>query len=172
MLDIIRGEARPARSTRILFTILTGSTFLVQFWTFNSWALAMSLAEFIGQLMLLFLGMKYGVGGMQRIDKISYILFAVAMTSYFLTGESLLGLFLLCMTDLVAYMPTIVKNFKSPELDTPFYFVAGTVIPIFGLLAASDYLDIDQTIYPVYLMLANGIAAYPLAVHYRRQKQA
>ena len=48
-LDIVRGRARPARSTRILFFVLMGTTFAIQSRAFTSWVLALTGAEVLSQ---------------------------------------------------------------------------------------------------------------------------
>ena len=160
--DILKGRAQPARSTRILFFILMTTTLIVQSRDFTSWVLALTVGEVLSQLILLALSVKYGLGGLKRVDIASYIMFSFALTAYLITGETLVGLFLLCLTDVVAFIPTLVKNFRDPSTDTPLFYAIGAVAPTFSLFAASDYSDLNQVLVPAYLIIINILALVPL----------
>lgn len=171
-IDILKGRAKPARSTRILFFLLMTATLVVQSRAFTSWALALTAAEVISQFVLLILSVKYGLGGLKRLDIASYGLFVLAITGYIVTGETLVGLLLLSAADLVAFVPTLVKNWKDPSTDTPLFYIIGGVAPALSILAASSYTDLNQLIVPAYLVAINALAVYPLLISSQSQSAA
>ena len=95
----------------------------------------------------------------------SYVVFTLALAGYLATGSTLVALILLCTTDIVAFIPTLVKNFKDPTSDTPLFYIVGAIAPAFAFLAASDYGDINQTIVPVYLVFVNILAVIPILLY-------
>jgi len=168
--DILKGRAKPARSTRILFFFLMATTLFVQSRDFTSWVLALTVGEVLSQLILLILSIKYGLGGLQKVDIMSYLIFTLSLIGYLLTGNTLVALLLLCTTDIVAFIPTLVKNFRDPTSDTPLFYVVGAIAPAFAFLAASDYSDINQTIVPAYLVFVNILAVVPV-LFFKTEKQ-
>src|SRR5438270_5190763 len=100
-IDIIKGRAKPARSTRILFLLLIVTTFIVQSHEFTSWVLLLTVGELATQVLLFFLSIKYGIGGLTRLDIICYGGFIVSLTAYLLTKNGVLSLTLLVLTDLI-----------------------------------------------------------------------
>ncbi len=168
--DILNLKAKPSRSTRLLFFVLMSTTLVIQSRDFTSWVLALTVAEVASQILLLGLSFKYGLGGLQRLDVISYVLFTIALTGYLVTGETLVGLALLCLTDLVAFVPTIVKNFKDPKSDTPLFFFMGVVGGVFSVLAADDLTDINEILVPGYIAVINLFPLLPLISEPLRKK--
>lgn len=104
-------------------------------------ARAFTVAEVVSQTILLGLGIKYGVGGMQRLYKVCYVW--------------------LCLTDLAAITPTIIKNWRLPGSDSPLWFGAGVVASILSALAAKHY-TVTELMVLVYLAFANLLAFIPL----------
>lgn len=155
MRDIVMGRAVPARSTRILFLVLLVTILIVQSRDFTSWILAFTVSQVVTQLLLFGLSMKYGVGGFSLLDIAMYVLFIISVSVYVLTDNTLIGLILLCITDFVAFVPTIVKTWNSPESETSLFFVGGAVSSLLAILAASQLNDINQILFPSYIIVAD-----------------
>lgn len=164
-LDILKGRARPARSTRILFLFLMLVTLFVQSREFTSWALLLTIGELATQVLLFGLAFKYGVGGLARLDLVCYGAFCISLAVYVMTQNAVLSLTLLIMTDLIAFVPTIVKNWRDPTSDTWVFFVTGGMAAAAAALLARETNSYAEIVFPAYIFVANALAVAPILLH-------
>lgn len=170
--DIVRGRARPARSTRILFLLLMVVTLFVQSQEFTSWVLLLTIGELASQMLLFGLSFKYGMGGLSRLDITCYGAFAISLLAYLLTKNATLSLTLLILTDLIAFVPTIVKIWRDPTSDTWAFFVVGGMAAAAASLLARSGNSYGEVIFPAYIFVSNALAAAPIIVHNRRLRRS
>lgn len=171
-VDIIKGRAKPARSTRILFLLLILVTLVVQSREFTSWVLLLTIGELATQVMLFGLGMKHGMGGLARLDVVCYIAFAISLAAYLLTRNATLSLTLLVLTDSIAFLPTIVKIWRDPTSDTWVFFVVGGVAAAAASLLARSTNSYTELLFPTYIFIVNALAAIPILLHSRRIRKS
>jgi Na+/phosphate symporter len=156
IFDILSGKARPARSARLMFTVLLLVALLQQHALGSGWALAVTIGEAIGSVMILVLALQKGVGGLKRTDLICYVLLGLGMLVWLTTRNAVLGLHLTVLTDVVAFMPTLIKTWREPDSETPLFFIAGAVAPLFSMAAAGEY-TYAVLLFPAYLAAVNLI---------------
>jgi hypothetical protein len=169
-IDIVKGRAKPARSTRILFLMLMAVTLVVQGREFTSWVLLLTVAEVLTQMLLFSLSIKYGIGGLARFDVICYAAFVVSLSAYLVTQDAVLSLTLLMLTDFISFLPTLVKIWRDPTSDTwPFFLFGGVVAAAAALLARNTNAYVEVA-FPAYLLAANALAAAPILLHNKRKK--
>ena len=170
-VDIVRGRARPARSTRILLLLLMTVTLVVQAREFTSWVLLLTIGEVLSQILLFGLGIRYGVGGLSRVDVICYVAFGISLGAYLLTQDAVLSLLLLMATDSIAFAPTILKIWRDPASDSWVFFFFGGVAAAFASLLATSSTAFAEWGFPTYLLVANALAAAPIMVHVYRSRR-
>lgn len=170
-VDVVKGRARPARSTRILLLLLMSVTLIVQAREFTSWVLLLTIGEVLSQMLLFGLGLRYGVGGLSRVDIICYLAFGVSIGAYVLTQDVVLSLLLLMVTDSIAFAPTILKIWRDPASDTWMFFFFGGVMAAAASLLASSSGTFVELAFPGYLFVANAVAAVPIMLHTYRTKR-
>ncbi len=171
-VDILKGRAKLARSTRILFLFLMLVTLFVQSREFTSWVLLLTIGELATQVLLFSLVFKYGVGGLARLDLLCYGAFAVSLIAYLLTRNVVLSLTLLIVTDLIAFVPTIVKNWRDPTSDTWVFFVAGGMAAAAASLLARETNAYAEVVFPVYIFAVNALAVAPILLHRRTVRRS
>ncbi|HUP26757.1 MAG TPA: hypothetical protein VM124_03890 [Candidatus Limnocylindrales bacterium] len=153
--DILRGQARPARSTRLMFALLLVLTLLQQHSVGNRLSLALTLGESVGALGILAFALWKGVGGLRRLDVVCYILLATDILIWRTTHNSLVGLHLTIVADQIAIWPTLVKTWRDPTSETPLFFIAGSVAPLFAI-AAEKNLSYGIVLFPLYITVINA----------------
>ena len=153
-IDTIKGRAKPARSARLMFALLLVVTLLQQNQLHSGWLLALTVGEAVGSIGILLLALKYGVGGLTRIDMACYVLLGLDILLWQSTGNALLALHLSVLADLIAFTPTLIKTWRQPWTETPLFFVFGTVAAPINILATGKY-SYAVLLFPVYLMVAN-----------------
>ena len=169
--DIIKGRAKPARSTRVLFLLLILVTLFVQSRGFSSWVLWLTWGELATQILLFGLAYKYGVGGLSRLDIACYVSFAVSLLAYLVTSDVTLSLTLLLLTDAIAFVPTIVKIWRDPTSDTWVFFVVGGMAAALASLLARSSNTYIELAFPAYIFFANALAAVLILLYNRRFKK-
>lgn len=170
--DLVKGRAKLARSTRVLFLLLMLVVLVVQSREFTGWVLFLTVGEVLSQALLFILAIRYGVGGLSRSDIICYIAFAMSLSAYLMTKDAALALTLLIVTDAIAFTPTVVKIWRDPSSDTWMYFVVGGVGAAGAALLARDTNTYMEIAFPVYILVADTVAAAPLLMHYRRSRKS
>ncbi len=169
-IDVIKGRAKLARSTRILFLFLMTVTLIVQGAEFTSWVLLLTVGEVLSQILLFILSIRYGVGGLARFDIICYVAFMASLSAYLATKNATLSLTLLILTDLIAFLPTLVKIWRDPSSDTWLFWVVGGMGAAAASLLARTTNTYVELAFPIYIFVANGLAAAPILLHNRRKK--
>lgn len=170
--DILKGRAKPARSTRILFILLILVTLIVQHSAFTSWVLLLTIGELSTQIMIFTLSIKHGVGGLARLDIICYIAFAMALIIYLLTKDAALSLTALIVTDFIAFIPTLVKIWRDPTSDTWIFFVVGGMAAAAASFLSRNSNSYTEVVFPLYIFAGNGLATFPILLHTHRTKRA
>ena len=168
--DILKGKAKPARSTRTLFFLLLLVTLIVQHGAFTSWVLLLTVGELCSQVVLFFLSLKHGIGGLARLDIVCYMTFVISLVIYLLTKNAALSLTTLISTDLIAFAPTLVKIWKDPTSDSWLFFVVGGMAAAAASFLARNTNSYTEIIFPIYIFVANGLAAFPILLHERHSR--
>lgn len=170
-VDVVKGRAKLARSTRILFLFLMVVVLVVQGQEFTGWVLLLTVGEVLSQILLFVLAIRYGVGGLTRFDVVCYIAFAATLTAYLATSNAVLSLSLLIVTDAIAFLPTLVKIWRDPASDTWLYFLVGGVGAAAASLLARSTNSYVEVVFPAYIFVANAVAAAPLLVHHHKKRR-
>jgi hypothetical protein len=163
--DILRGKVSPARSARLMFAVLMIVAILQQHSLGAGLTLAVSLGEAAGSLAILFLSIKYGMGGLRRLDTLCYGLLALDIVVWVTTGNALLALYLSIIADVIAFFPTLHKTWVNPASETAFFFATGIAAPLLNL-AAVGHFTYKVALYPIALAIENTIE---VALIYRKQ---
>jgi len=116
----------------------------------------------IVQIVLAVMSIGHGKGGVARLDIVAYSLFSVAFATYLLSSRPVLSIVLLIITDLVAFTPTLVKNWHDPSSDSPMYYSFAVFASMLSVAAASTIADPVQSAFPAYLVVINLVALTPL----------
>ena len=154
--DVVSGRAITARSSRIMFVILMVVTLFQQRALGSGWSLTIIVSEAISALMLLGSGLKYGVGGLTRLDITCYLLLVMDIVVWVVTKNSFLALHLSILADFVAFWPTVYKTVKNPQSETALYYVAGVVAPLLAI-AAETQRSYNTLAFPIYLAAGNSL---------------
>lgn len=154
--DILRGKVRPARSARLMFVVLLTVALLQQKQLGSGLTLALTIGDLIGAVLILFVAIKYGMGGFQRLDIVCYGLLVINIIFWLSTDNALLALHLTVLCDVIAMAPTLVKTWHHPRTETALFYVLGIVGPILAIVAGNDY-TYGILLFPLYLALINSL---------------
>jgi hypothetical protein len=153
-VDIWCGRVLPARSTRIMLTIVIIIVLLQQQALGGSLILAVTIGEAIGTLGILAISITRGVGGLSRVELLCYGLLIVDIGIWWLTNNALLALHLSILADSIAFAPTLIKTWRLPRSETPLFYIGGSLAPILSIIAGSSY-SYQVIVFPLYLVIIN-----------------
>ncbi len=153
--DILKGKVKPARSARIMFAALLVIALFQQHDLGSRYALAITIGEAAGSILILLSSLKYGVGGLKKLDVVCYVLLAADLFFWLTTSNSLIALHLTVLADLIAFTPTLEKTWHDPSSETTTFFLLGVIAPLLSI-AASKELTYGIILFPAYLAIANG----------------
>ena len=162
--DIAKGNVQPARSARLMFVLLLLVAFLQQHSLGSGWILFITLGELVGSVAIFGLAIKYGIGGLSRLDLACYMLLLLTLLIWGITDNALIALHATIATDFVAFVPTLVKTWRQPQSETALFFVVGAIAPLVGLVALHDY-QYEIIAFPLYLALANAFEVVLICRH-------
>jgi len=154
LIDIIRGPVRPQRMTRFLLLVITGLSFVSLLAGHDHSGVWLALASFMESLILWIVSLWRGIGGRGRLDEICLVLCMVGVAWWIVSGESLTGLVISIVADLVASVPSLVKTVRLPHTETPLFYGLGTVAGVCVALAGP--YTWRALLLPLYLAIINA----------------
>jgi len=157
--DILKGRVNPARSARIMFVLLLFLALFQQHNLGGRGSLGVTIGELIGSIIILFLSLANGVGGLRKLDIVCYILLIIDLFVWLISKNTLVALHLTVLADLIAFTPTLEKTFKNPKSETAAFFVLGAIAPLPSIAAAGKF-TYGIILYPACLTIANSFEVF------------
>jgi len=157
--SILRGEARPHRTTRfvlLLITALSTASLIAQHNTVAVWLAGVSMLQAI---LIFYLSIKRGMGGWSPADILCLVIALIGITAWQTTSNPLLGLYFSILADFVGMVPALIKTHKLPHTENVWFFGLDTVAGLFTLLAVESFVT-AQTAYPIYIIIINAVMVF------------
>lgn len=152
---ILRGEVQPERMTRFLLAVITAlslAALVAQGDTSGVW---LGLTSFLQSATIGVLSIWYGMGGKSKLDMVCLGLCGVGLVLWLVSGESLFGLVVSVVADLVACVPSLVKTYALPHTEQALAYVLDALAGA-CILAAGPY-GWQALLLPGYLLLINAV---------------
>jgi hypothetical protein len=151
---ILRGEARPHRTTRLVLLIITILSTASLFANGDRVAVWLASVSALQSIIVFSLSLKYGVGGWAKIDLGCLAVALAGIITWQLTDNPLFGLYFSIAADFIGMVPTLIKTYHSPKTEIVAFFALDCLASICSLFALKAYA-IDDFAYPLYLFLIN-----------------
>jgi hypothetical protein len=156
--SILKGEAKPHRTTRFVILLTTILTTLALFAAHDRVAIWLSAISALQAVAIFALSLKYGMGGWAKTDIVCLVLALVGIVVWKTTTNPLYGVYFGILADFLGVIPTIIKTYRFPESELWSYFAIDTVAGMFNLLALPQ-MTFQTAVYPLYIVFINGIIA-------------
>ncbi|MFW0838026.1 MAG: hypothetical protein ACKKL5_03420 [Candidatus Komeilibacteria bacterium] len=150
IVSILRKKSSPNRATWIIWTVVSGviaGSYYAVGATSTIWV---PVGYTIGSLIIAILSLKYGEGGLERLDKNCFIVSVLGLLGWLVSSSPLVALFANMVADSSGSLPTIKKVFKDPTSEDKLTWL------LFWLGALANVLAIDDWRFVIY--------AYPLDI--------
>lgn len=152
--SIFKGEYKPHRTTRLIILIVISISALSLFLSGDRVGLFLALAQTIGCLIIFLLSLKFGMGGMSRVDIIVLIFAIITLIIWKTTNNPILALYMSITTDFIGFSPTLYKAFKLPFTEDPKFYSADIIAGLLNLLALRLY-NFSDIAFPGYIFIVN-----------------
>ncbi len=155
IISILKGKARPARSTWIIWSLVTLLLLTSYYEVGGAWANLISLGDFLVAATVAILSIKYGVGGWSRLDKFCFAGCGVALILWAVTGSALVALLATIFIDALGATATIVKTFKDPEQEDKLTWKMAFLGNSINLIAVPLW-SFSHSVYPIFMVVMSG----------------
>ncbi len=149
--SMLEGKSKPHRVTRLVIWLASLAGFLG---VMNSSSLPgkiFALIFLVRATYLLGMSIKYGVGGLAKLDIYCLILGILALITYSVTKNGVATILLGILADVFGYIPTFVKTYHKPESEDALFFGIEGIAALFGIFAIWE-LRAD-ILFPIYFTL-------------------
>jgi hypothetical protein len=165
--DILRGKTHPHLYTWLLWALLSALLVVLQIKGGAGAAVLVSGAAVVLCIGVVILSIKKGTKDITRLDKYVAVMGLVAIFFWLVIDQPVLSALLLIVADLLAFIPTIRKSWKSPHSETLSLYVTNTLRFSMALFSVREYTFLSAS-WIVVWVLANGLFALMLILR-RRQ---
>jgi hypothetical protein len=153
-IAILKGQAKPHRTTRFVFLFITALSALSLFAQGNRVALWLSLVSTFQSVVIFGLSMKYGMGGRSKTDILCLIMALIGIIAWQITKNPLTALYFAIAADFTGSFPTLIKTYRLPHTEVWTFYTLDVIAATFNLLATEKF-TISQYLYPFYIILIN-----------------
>ena len=153
---ILRGEARPRRTTRFVLLVIALLSTASLFANHDTVAVWLAAVTTLQAIIVFALSIKYGMGGFAKLDLLCLVIALAGIVAWRMTDNPLLGLYFSLLADFTGVIPTIVKTYRLPKTEIATFFVLDSFAACFTLLAIPIY-TIGDIAYPIYILMINTL---------------
>ena len=156
--SIFKGVYKPQRMTKFIYLIISVVIIASMVFSNDTSAIYLALVQGLATLGIFTLSLKYGVGGVGKLDLGVLVLALLAIVGWKTTNNPFVGLYLSVFADAVGIIPTLPKIYKDPHSEEPFYYISDIVSGFFSCLAlvsVNEFGNIEKNLFPVYILLLN-----------------
>lgn len=153
---ILKGEAKPHRTTRLILLIislLAAASLFAQKDTVAVWLAAVAAIQSIG---IFVLSIKRGMGGWEVKDIVCVLIAFFGIYLWKTTNNPILALYASIAADFTGMIPAIIKTYHFPKTEIYTFYLIDVFAAIFSLLAVKE-LTMQQASYPVYILCINMV---------------
>jgi hypothetical protein len=165
--DILKGTTRPERASWLIWSTLGSIAFFSQWAAGARDSLWMTGIQTAGVLLISFLSIKHGEGGLVRRDVISLICAGFGLVLWYFTKQPAAALLITVAIDAVGVMLVILKSYEDPESETVITWILAGLGGLLGALSVGRF-DPLLLLYPIYIFTMNS--AVVLAIFLGKRK--
>ncbi len=159
IIAILKGEAKPHRTTRLVFLVITTLTTLALFAQGNRVAIWLAGISMVQSVIIFLLSLKYGMGGWSKTDLLCLLLAMIGIGVWQWTKDPVLALYFAIGADFAGVIPTLIKTYHLPETEVWTFYFLDVCAGIFNFLASEKFV-FNEFLYPFYIILINLLVVF------------
>lgn len=153
---ILKGDAKPHRTTRLVLLLITSLSTLSLFAQGNTVAIWLAGVSTLQSILIFGLSIKYGMGGWEKSDLVCLAIASGGIILWKITDNPVLALYASIAADFAGMIPALIKTYKFPETEVWTFYLLDVFAALFSLLAIKVW-TMQETSYPGYIMIINLI---------------
>jgi hypothetical protein len=154
--DILRGSTQPQRATWAIWATLSFVVLASQWASGATWSLALTIGQAVSCGAVFALALRRGVGGVSPLELGLLGIAALGVVGWQLAGDPTVATCSVVAADLVAVGLMLPKTYRHPASETLATYAIGVVSTVFALAAVGS-TALSLLIYPVYILIADGV---------------
>lgn len=154
-IGIFRGSVKPHLFTWALWCLMSGIIFAAQYVEGAGPGAWMTGMNAVVCLAVALLSLRQGMKYITRIDIVLLVIALLAIPLWQMTHTPLWSVIILCIIDVIAFMPTIRKSWFAPRTESILTYMGG-VISCSLALAALEHVNLVTVLFPFCLVVLNG----------------
>lgn len=166
-VDVVRQKTKPNVVSWITWTLINFIGAAAAFAGGESRTALLTFGDGIGTLLVVLLGIRFGIAKFSRFDGYCQALALVGLGLWIALDSPLMAIALAIAVDFIALLPTLRHSWQKPGEETWQAFMLGVAASVFTLASLISYSAVSLS-YPIYLLFANGAVVF--AVVYKRKK--
>lgn len=151
---ILKGEARPHRTTRFVLLLITSLTTASLFAQHNNVAIWLAVASTLQSILIFTLSIKRGMGGWAKVDLLCLAIALFGIVLWRTTSNPILALYAAIAADFIGMIPALIKTYRFPNTEIWAFYLLDVFAAMFTLLALKVW-SLQEFSYPVYIMIIN-----------------
>lgn len=152
--SILKGQAKPHRTTRLILLIITSLTTTSLFFQGNRVAIYLAGVSTIQSIIIFVLSIKYGMGGYSKSDIICFVMAIIGIILWQITSNPVIALYSAILADFTGMIPALIKTYHFPKTEIYLFYLLDVFASFFSTLAITNR-TINEFSYPVYIMVIN-----------------
>jgi len=153
-IAIIKGKAKPHRTTRFVLLIITSLTTASLFAQGNKVAIWLAGVSTLQSVVVFILSIEHGMGGWARTDIICLLSALLGIILWQITKNPVVALYFAISADFIGMIPALIKTYHFPKTEVWTFYLLDVFAACFSLMALKKWAP-EEYSYPVYIMLIN-----------------
>lgn len=156
MIAILKGKAKPHRTTRFVLVLITVLATVSLFAQGSTTAVWLSGVFAFGCLIIFLLSLRYGMGGWARADILCLIIALIGIVIWKITSNPIYALFASITSDLAGQIPMLIKTYRFPETEVWTFYSLDVLAAILNIIAIT-HKTYQELSYPLYIVFIDGL---------------
>ena len=154
-ISIFKHETRPERMSWLIWTMLGAIAFFSQLAKGASDSLWLTGLDTTGEILVVIIAIKYGMGGIQKRDKQAFVIACISLILWYITREPIVALLLVIIADMTGASLTIVKTYAHPTTESVSAWVLTGLGGLCAAIAVGSWNWV-LLLFPIYTMCQNS----------------
>lgn len=153
--SILRHKTKPNRAAFLIWSVTSTITLAGYIGSGARTSIFIGIAYAIFETSVFLLSLKYGKGGLTKLDVSVLIIAALGVILWAYTDNPRLALYSGIVSEALGYIPIAVKSYQHPDSEDKTAWVIGTVAAALNLLALTS-LKPEMLLYPLYILVCDA----------------
>jgi hypothetical protein len=166
--DVISQKIKPHPYTWLVWSLVSGITFLGQFAKGGGVGTLPTLVSEIFTIIIFLFALRYGFKNIDRKDTYFLIIALLGLIPWWLTNDPTISVVVVVMIDLIAFIPTLRKTWHAPKTENPILYFMNVTRHILTLFSLEAY-NIATTLHSISMIVVNALMTW-IIVFSRKNK--